>query len=288
MRNTLSIVLLLLCSQFTFGQNSILWEVSGNGLQSPSYLMGTLKFIGEKEFYLPAEAVSKLKSTKTFAIEDQVDHKAQLELNKAVHFPQGKSLATELAPADYEKVQKFFEKEFKIPKAKFDKDYARLIPLALSINMTRMALGENVKYYDIELLKIAKKNKLETYSLEPIERESTAIQAFPMADQEAALIHSVSNFEKQKTEYKNLEDAYVRGDLDKVFEYSLHPTENNPIFIEEFYNKRNLEWLPKIEKMMKAKPSFVAVGVSHLEGEKGLLNLLKQQGFTIKPIQVSR
>ncbi len=288
MTNKLSLVLLLLCSQVALCQNSILWEIKGNGIQSPSYLMGTLKFIGEKEFYLPAEAVSKLKSAKTFAIEDQVDHKAQLELNKAVHFPQGKSLSTELAPADYEKVQKFFEKEFRIPKAKFDKDYAHLIPLALSINMTRMALGESVKYYDIELLKLAKKNKLETYSLEPIERESAAIQAFPMPDQEAALLHSVSNFEKQKSEYKNLEDAYVRGDLDKVFEYSLHPTENNPIFIEEFYNKRNLEWLPKIEKMIKTKSSFVAVGVSHLEGEKGLLNLLKQQGFTVTPIQVSR
>jgi len=92
----------------------------------------------------------------------------------------------------------------------------------------------------------------------------------------------------KKTEYKNLEDAYVRGDLDKVFEYSLHPTENNPIFIEEFYTKRNLEWLPKIEKMVKSKPSFVAVGVSHLEGEKGLLNLLKQKGFSVTPIKVTR
>src|SRR3954471_20736716 len=110
MRNHLYIILLLLCSQVAVSQNSILWEISGNGLSSPSYLMGTLKFIGEKEFYLPAEVVTKLKGVKTFAIEDQVDHKAQLELNKAVHFPQGKSLATELAPADYDKIQKFFEK----------------------------------------------------------------------------------------------------------------------------------------------------------------------------------
>ncbi len=288
MKNKFGIAVLLFVCQAAFGQNSILWEVSGNGMSQPSYLMGTLKFIGEKEFYLPKEAVEKLKACRIFAIEDQVDHKAQLELNKAVHFPQGKSLQTEFSPADYESVRTFFEKEFTIPKAKFDKDYAHLIPLALSINMTRMALGEKVKFYDIELLKLAKKNKLETYSLEPIERESSAIQAFPMRDQETALMHSVNNFEKQKMEYKNLEDAYVRGDLDKVFEYSLHPTENNPVFIDEFYTKRNLEWLPKIEKMVKDKPSFVAVGVSHLEGEKGLLNLLKEKGFKVTPIQISR
>ena len=269
-------------------QNSILWEVTGNGLTAPSYVMGTLKFIGEKEFFLPREAVASLKSCKIFAIEDQIDHKAQLELNKAVHFTKGKSLATELPAIDYERILEFFEKEFKISKAAFDKSYAPMIPLALSINMTRMSLGEKVKYYDLELLLLAKKYKLKTYSLETIERESQAIQAFPMKDQEIALLHSINNFEKQKSEYKQLESAYIQGDMDKVFEYSLHPTENNPTFIEEFYTKRNLEWFPKIESMMKEAPSFIAIGVSHLEGEKGILNLLKEKGYSITAIKVSR
>ena len=134
---------------------------------------------------------------------------------------------------------------------------------------------------------MAKKDKLETYSLEPIKREAEALQAFPMKDQEKALVHSVENFEKQKSEYRKLEVAYLRGDLDKVFEYSLHPTENNPVFIEEFYSKRNKEWMPKIEKMMKSKPSFIAVGVSHLEGESGILNLLKQSGYTLTALPVT-
>jgi uncharacterized protein len=269
-------------------QNSILWEVSGNGLSTPSYLMGTLKFIGEKEFFLPKEVMTKMALCKTFAIEDQVDHKAQTQLNKAVHFPEGKSLKTELSKEDYDKLTTFFESEFKIPKSRFEKEYAHLIPLALSINMTRLSLGEGVKFYDIELLNIAKRDKIETFSLESIERESEAIRSFPMEAQEKALIHSINNFETQKSEYKSLEAAYLRGDLDNVFLYSLHPTENNPDFIEGFYTKRNMEWLPKIQKMMAAKPSFVAVGVSHLEGEGGLLNLLKQKGYTLKPIQITR
>ncbi len=284
----LFVLALFFSSQSAFSQNSILWQISGNGLKTPSYLMGTLKFIGEKEFYLPNEAVSAIKSCKTFAIEDQVDHKAQLELNKAVHFPKGKSLQTELPAVDYERVTNFFASEFKISKASFEKEFAPLIPLALSINMTRMSLGESVKFYDIELLTIAKKNKLETFSLESIDRESMAIQAFPMKDQEIALLHSINNFETQKSEYKKLEAAYVEGDLDKVFEYSLHPTENNPVFIEEFYYKRNQEWFPKIVKMMADKPSFISVGASHLEGEKGLLKLLHEKGYTLTPVKVTR
>ena len=45
--------------------------------------------------------------------------------------------------------------------------------------------------------------------------------------------------------------------------------------------------MPKIEKMIASKPSFIALGVSHLEGEKGILNLLKQKGYTLTPIPVS-
>ena len=288
MKKLLITILAMQAALLVQSQNSILWEISGNGLVKSSYIMGTLKFIGEKEFYLPKEVTANMKRCKIFAIEDQLDHKAQLELNKALHFPKGKTLATELSPADYEKVVRFFEKEFKISKSKFEKDFGRLIPLALSINMTRMSLGEKVKYYDIELLMIAKQYKLPAYSLEPIQREAKAIQSFPMKDQALALIHSVENFDHQKSEYIKLEAAYVEGDLDKVFEYSLHPTENNEQFINDFYIARNNEWLPKIDKMINDKPSFIAIGVSHLEGEKGLLNLLKSKGYTITPIAVSR
>lgn len=281
-------ILVLLSARATAQESSILWEVTGNGLSSPSYLMGTLKFIGEKEFFIPAEAHASMKKCKIFAIEDQVDHHAQHELNKAVHFPKGKSLKTELKPQDYTNLTKLFETEFGINEAKFEKHYTKLIPLALSITMTRLSLGEKVKFYDIELLKEAKKNKLETYSLEPIEREAQALHEYPMDDQVHALNHTVSNFDTQKKEFQMLMNDYPHGNLEKIFEYTLHPMDNNATFIDAFYTRRNLEWLPKLDKMMHEKPAFITVGISHLEGEQGLLNLLRKNGYELKPVKITR
>lgn len=281
-------VLVLFSIKVSAQESSILWEVTGNGLTSPSYLMGTLKFIGEKEFFIPAEVHSSMKKCKIFAIEDQVDHHAQHELNKAVHFPKGKTLKTELKPQDYTNLTKLFETEFGINQSKFEKHYSKFIPLALSITMTRLSLRENVKFYDIELLKEAKKNKLETYSLEPIEREAQALHEYPMEDQIHALNHSVSNFETQKKEFQMLMNDYPHGDLEKMFEYTLHPMENNAAFIEAFYTKRNLEWLPKLDKMMHEKPAFIAVGISHLEGDKGLLSLLREKGYQLTLVKITR
>ena len=283
------IILLIFLNSLSavMGQNSILWEVSGNGLTSTSYLHGSLKFIGEKEFIIHQEIEKRLKMAELFAIEDEVNHHAQHELNKAIHFPKGESLANVLSPENFNKIQSFFQAQFGISKKKFNKSYAKMKPLALSITMTRLSLQEGVKFYDMELLKMANGLKKETYSLEGIEREAEAFNAFPIADQASALLHSLDNFDKQKDEYLKLEAAYVKGDIDKVFEYSLHPFENNATFIEEFYFKRNLEWLPKIESMMAESKSFISVGVTHMEGEKGLLNLLKEKGYTLTPIQVS-
>ncbi len=284
-------IVAFLFSAVTFvaqAQNSILWEVTGNGLESPSYLLGTLKFIGVKEYIFPKEFKEKMDKCKIFAIEDQVDHKAQMEINKALHLPKGKSLATELSPEDYATLVAFMEKEFHIPQAKFEKDLGKLIPLALSINMTRMALGEDVKYYDIELLLTAKKEKLKTYSLEPIKREAEAIQSFPMEEQKKALMESVKNFEDQKNDYKQLEAAFDANDLDRIFSLTLHPTEDHPDFVEVFYTKRNLEWMPKIERMMRDKPAFITVGITHLEGDQGLLALLRAKGYTLTPVPLSR
>lgn len=288
MKKLILFLVLTLASSFSFGQKSILWEISGNGLEKPSYLLGTLKFIGEREFIFPKEFKEKMDQCKIFAIEDQVDHKAQMELNKALHFPKGKSLATELTPEDYAKVVAFMEKEFRMPKAKFEKDLGKLIPLALSINMTRMALGEKVRYYDIELLLTAKHEKLKTYSLEPIKREAQAIQEFPMEEQKQALMESIRNFEAQKNEYVQMEAAFDANDLDGVFALTLHPTEDHPDFVKSFYTDRNLEWMPKIEKMMHDKPAFIAVGITHLEGDQGLLALLQAKGYTMTPVPLTK
>lgn len=286
-RSGIAIIILIFVSLPAFSQRSILWEITGNDLQSPSYLMGTLKFIGEKEFFVPAEAHAKMKECKFFAIEDEIDHHAQHELNKAVHFQGKESLKTVLTKEDYSKVQKLFESEFGINSSKFEKDYARLKPLAISIAMTRLSLGEKILFYDLELVKEAKKNGLETYSLEHIEREAEALSRYPMKDQVHALMHSVDNFGEQKEEFQLLMEDYPHGDLDKIFSYTLHPMENNPVFIEEFYYKRNEEWIPKIDKMVHDKPSFIAVGISHLKGDRGLLSLLKQKGYSLKAISIT-
>ena len=280
------LLFLILNLQLVNAQDSPLWKISGNGLSEASYLMGTLKFTGENEFYFPEVLTTYIKQCKVFAIEDQVDHHAQHELNKAIHFPKGQSLKTQLGEENYNRVRDFFLSEFGMSHIHFDTHYSKLIPLAISITMTRLSLGEKLKYYDIELLKVAKSNKLKTYSLEPISREAEALKSYPMDHQVEALNESIENFAAQKNEFIEFMTAYHDHDLKKVFQFTLHPTETDENFFNDFYIARNLEWMPKITKMISKGPSFIAVGVTHLKGEQGLLELLRAEGFEVTSVKL--
>ena len=88
---------------------------------------------------------------------------------------------------------------------------------------------------------------------------------------------------------KKLTNAYMKQDLNEMLRINEERVGNqcDPSPSEEdamIYN-RNKAWAEKLPAIMKAAPTFVAVGALHLLGEKGLLNLLKRQGYTVEPVK---
>ena len=49
---------------------------------------------------------------------------------------------------------------------------------------------------------------------------------------------------------------------------------------------RNERMAQRVVEIHQLKPCFVAVGAAHLGGNKGLLNLLKKQGYKIKSVEI--
>ena len=50
------------------------------------------------------------------------------------------------------------------------------------------------------------------------------------------------------------------------------------------YN-RNADWVAKMPDIMASKPTFFAVGAAHLPGDKGVLQLLRNAGYTIEGVR---
>lgn len=50
-------------------------------------------------------------------------------------------------------------------------------------------------------------------------------------------------------------------------------------------DNRNRAWIAKINAFAAEKPTLFAFGAGHLGGEKGLIELLRKEGYTVKPLK---
>jgi uncharacterized protein YbaP (TraB family) len=76
-----------------------------------------------------------------------------------------------------------------------------------------------------------------------------------------------------------LVDAYRGGVLEEIGEVTQMGDE---AMREVLLTQRNHRWIDKLEGVLSRGSAFIAVGVGHIPGEHGLLDLLDQRGFSIR------
>ena len=57
-------------------------------------------------------------------------------------------------------------------------------------------------------------------------------------------------------------------------------SEYEPLLLSD----RNKNWVEQLKTQMKTQSVFTAVGAGHLVGNKGLINLLKKEGYMVEPL----
>jgi hypothetical protein len=88
--------------------------------------------------------------------------------------------------------------------------------------------------------------------------------------------------------FEKLRQAWLARDLvqlEKVGNEQL--PDNNPAakrLMDSLLDKRNHKMLQRMQPRLKEGRAFIAVGALHLAGQRGLLNLLSEQGYTVEAI----
>ena len=87
--------------------------------------------------------------------------------------------------------------------------------------------------------------------------------------------------------YSKLEDAYRTGNLD-LLDTINKVNSTSAAFDEKFLYKRNEIQANSIDSIIKTKQSlFVGVGAAHLPGQRGVIELLRKQGYILRPIKIT-
>lgn len=119
-----------------------------------------------------------------------------------------------------------------------------------------------------------------------LERIDDQIQAlfsqFSIDRQTELLSEFVSDKNKSIRELGEMTQLYRKQQLDDLEKLMYDETykENE---INVLLYDRNQKWVEQLPTLMMRAPSFIAVGALHLAGERGLVNLLRQKGYTVTP-----
>jgi uncharacterized protein YbaP (TraB family) len=102
-------------------------------------------------------------------------------------------------------------------------------------------------------------------------------------DQADYLIESIKTNQFSKESIQSMIAFYNQGNLNEINKMTEQIM--NTSFVDIFLTQRNEKWMQTIQPLLSEnKKIFIAVGAGHLTGNKGLIKLLREKGYTVKSI----
>ncbi len=283
--NTKSILLgliFLFISINLFPQNydeSLLWEISGNGLTKPSYLYGTIHVQDKRVFDLPDSVIIAIENCDAFAGELNMDSVYSQIMNYLTSMKYtGKSLDELLTKEEYEKLNKKSEKILGLPLNEFPIKDPRIIVIALEDG----ELNEDFDFaLDEYLYRIAKYNKLKITSVETLEDQLNVLNSMTEEIIRESLLKIIND---ESTDVEELIIAYSKNDLKQINEMMTGWDDEFPELANVILYDRNVKMVEEIKNLVKDQAVFITIGAGHLSGERGVISLLADDGFKLRPV----
>lgn len=268
------------------GDKSLLWKISGNGLEKPSYLFGTIHMLCKDDAYLGENMVKAIKNADAVYLELDMDNLYDmLSVMNKMNMRNDTTLSDLLTDEEYQKVKKLFtEKNSILPFSMIEK-YKPMLASALLMEST-MVCDEQVAMEQL-VMEEAKKQGKSIEGMETTAYQMSIFDSIPYKIQAQELVKMVSEEGKEadgEKELKGMMNAYKDQDLNKLGEMISKSDAGMMQYEDILLNNRNYNWVEKLKKLMPERSLVVAVGAGHLPGEKGVINLLRKAGFSVEPV----
>jgi len=262
-------------------EKGVFYEITGNGLESPSYLFGTIHIICENDFFLGKNVQDKVAAAQKLVLEIDLDDPNMMQVVFAnINNPEGEKITDYLNEDQFKATQQFL-----LENAAVDISMMKSMRPFMLLSMLYPKMLEcETKAYELELMKIAKENEMPVLGLELIEDQISVFENIPLEEQYKNLYDYVSDFEKGRREFKKLIETYSSKDIERMVEMVGESPEYKN-YQDIMLDNRNLNWISPMKTMMEGGKMFFAVGAGHLGGEKGLINLLRKEGYTVTAIE---
>lgn len=264
--------------------NTLLWEISGNGLKKPSYLFGTMHILCAEDAQLSENLQQIIRNSDVIYFElDMDDMKQMLGALQYLRMADGQKISELLTPEEYARVESYF-KQLSLP-----------MPLSLlnrfkpyflsSLIGERILTCEQKNGMEMQIMGESKKYEKEIKGLETMQFQAGIFDSIPYAKQAKDLVNYIDSIDNYKKVMLEMVDVYRKQDLSRM-DSLMHKSDPG---LEEYmdllvYN-RNRRWVELMPELMAQQSVLFAVGAGHLPGDQGVISLLRKKGYDVKPMK---
>lgn len=274
-------------------ENSLLWAISGKDLKDTSYLYGTIHLISKEDFFLTEATQKAFDGSEQVVFEINLDNMndmmSQFGLLMKAFMADGKTLKDLLPEEEYQEVKDYFSQ-------KGITDFLwnmmeRIKPMFLTLFASTDLTGENpmasgeMVSYEMELLAKAKEQEKPIDGLETAEYQMSMFDSIPYEAQAKMLLQSIQTDSVASGELDQMVKLYKDQDINGMISMFAADEEGIGKYEEFLLINRNKNWIPVIGGMMAQQPTFFGVGAGHLAGKLGVINLLREAGYTLTPLK---
>ncbi|WP_179334076.1 TraB/GumN family protein [Winogradskyella costae] len=274
-------ILLTLFTLVVFSQQqyqSLLWKITGNGLDKPSYLYGTMHVSKKVAFRLDDVFYKALNQSDCIALES--------DPTTWPGFNYEMMLGQMAAYNNYN--EDFYTNLFKLthPEEMAIRGTVRMDNNAVNSYLYRKNSSsdnfEEETYLDMFIFQAGKKNNKKIYALEDLEESRYLTTKAAYNANKKELDPWLQKLYARENAYLIQENLYRDRNLDLLD--SIGAGVNTEFFRKNMLYIRNENMVISLEKLMPTQSVFAGVGAAHLPGEHGMINMLRNRGYTVKSL----
>lgn len=292
MRLIYAILIFILSSPIVGAQSSdsltssLLWEIKGKKVESPSYIMGTMHLIPKSQFLFPEHVETKLRNSEMLVMEiggisegANVIQYMMLDTGDVFNY---------FSEHQLDSLFTYTEEELGYDEERMRMMFSKMKPLVIMQMLSKDAFGKNPESYELTLEEIAKEDSIEISGLETIEEQVAIFDKISIEDQVDMLVTSLRmQYKKDKSQDTGeIIDVFLTQDIDSIYRYTTTSGTDMKAMEKDFLTDRNKNWIPQIRKLIKKNKCFIAVGAAHLGGPNGVIELLRKEGYELTPVKL--
>jgi uncharacterized protein len=263
--------------------NSLLWEVSGKGLAAPSYLYGTMHMVCAEDTKMSEGLKAAIKKSKQVYFELDMDNMEEMmSVLKYARMNNGLKISDLVSPEDYQKLEDYFKNNKSVLPFGM---MSRFKPYFITAIISEGIMGCKKKVSVEQMIMAeARQYDKEVNGLETLEFQASIFDSIPYEKQARDLVEYVDSIDKFKEITMKMVEMYRKQDINNMDSLMEQSDPGMMQYMDVLLYDRNKRWASQIPEQAFNMPTLFAVGAGHLGGEKGVISLLKQQGFTVKPL----